>query len=502
METVAFCTREEFESLLAQTKNIRHRVQILLMHDAGLRVTEVRTIRWNNFNFRTKVVTVKSLKKRGDKDKSRSIPLSDRLYDALAELIEKHPPTDKEEYLFHRGGKPVGRSSINNMMARIEDRAPEVGHVHPHKLRHTFATQLRANDAKLEDIKDLLGHARLDTTLIYAHAQPEHLRSLINAAQPKPTLWERIKAKLLPARQRRINWVSLDGSVMVGRTEEAKQLNDLVSRNISVVITGRIGVGKSKLLDSLKFTKPVLEVEDCKDWKKSLAGVLLYLFEGDKEAAAQMLFPDCDREKLMAKVNKESAISLTKLVCDVAGKHAYILKIGDIDSITPAVVKSLEILKDHFTIVTTARTLKMANTAFAWNFERVELKPLSRPDTLRLTHMLTQGLAPESPEYLRSKVWDISEGNPRMVQELCDRFRKEPVLSNDVIEEIAANYIGKQVQEIDMSLIFLILFGSLAVLRYVSSEVDNPSLKFIGGCFMIVLLFARYFFNSARRKAL
>ncbi len=48
----------------------------------------------------------------------------------------------------------------------------------------------------------------------------------------------------------------------------------------------------------------------------------------------------------------------------------------------------------------------------------------------------------------------------------------------------------------------MLLFGLLAVLRYLSAEMDNPSLKFIGGCFMILLLFARYFFNSMRRKAI
>jgi integrase/recombinase XerC len=74
--------------------------------------------------------------------------------------------------LFHRNGKPVGWQSINNTLKKLQHKSPEVGHLHPQKLRHTFATNLRANDAQLEDIKDLLGHNRLDTTLIYAHATP------------------------------------------------------------------------------------------------------------------------------------------------------------------------------------------------------------------------------------------------------------------------------------------------------------------------------------------
>ncbi len=215
-----------------------------------------------------------------------------------------------------------------------------------------------------------------------------------------------------------------------------------------------------------------------------------------------MLYPDMDKDKISAKVSKESLVSLCKLLCESTKPYEYILRINDIDNLTPSVVKALEVLKDHFCILTTARMVKMANTAFMWNFERVEIKPLSRTHTIRLTHMLTHDLGPEDAEYLRNKVWDISEGNPRMVQELCERFKKEPVLDNETVEDIANNYVGKQTQEIDMSIYFLLLFGLLAVLRYLSAEMDNPSLKFIGGCFMILLLFARYFFNSMRRKTI
>jgi integrase len=112
------------------------------MSDAGLRVSEVTTLRWSDFDFRKKTLTVNSLKNRGPKAKPRTIPLSDRLYDSLAKLIEKHPPEDKDTYLFHRAGKPIGWQSINNTLKKLQHKSPEVGHLHPHKLRHTFTTNL------------------------------------------------------------------------------------------------------------------------------------------------------------------------------------------------------------------------------------------------------------------------------------------------------------------------------------------------------------------------
>ncbi len=88
-----------------------------------------------------------------------------------------------------------------------------------------------------------------------------------------------------------------------------------------------------------------------------------------------------------------------------------------------------------------------------------------------------------------------------MVQELCGRFRKEPVLDNETVADICGNYIGKQTKEIDMSIFLFIIFGGLSLLRYVSRESHNPSLRFIGGVALVVLMFGRYFFNYSRRKS-
>ncbi|NME72618.1 hypothetical protein [Flammeovirga aprica] len=73
------------------------------------------------------------------------------------------------------------------------------------------------------------------------------------------------------------------------------------------------------------------------------------------------------------------------------------------------------------------------------------------------------------------------------------------LLDRDVVNEITETYLGRELKQLDMSVYFLLLFGGLAVLRYMSAEVGNNSLRFIGGGFMIFTLFARYFFNSFRR---
>lgn len=512
METVDFCTLEEVDLMLKSARNVKHKTMILLLGDAGLRVSEMRTLRWSAFDFRARTLAVQSLKKRkveGKKaPKPRVIPLSERLLDSLTDLLQEHPPEEKAAYLFPsttKPGQPVGRSAVNNMFTKLKGENPDLGgnsgRLYPHKLRHTFATSLRANGAELGDIRDLLGHENINTSLIYAHADTSQLRLKINASKPGLNWRQRLAKFVFGVKRRRINWVDFDTKQLIGREAEARKVVELVSKNISVLISGGIGVGKTQLVQTLTFDRPVLEMENTKDFKKSLAGILLYLFDGDKERAAGLFFKDVKADgNLVAQINKESVPSMCKILMSVCKPQEYILKIGDIDGITPGVVKALEMLRDHFTIITTSRGVKAANAGFIWNFEKVELQNLTRQNTLRLTHFFCQELEPEDSEYLRNKVWDTSEGNPRMIQELCARFRKEPVLDNDTVSDICGNYIGRQTKELDMSILLLLIFGGLSLLRYMSREQHDPSLRFVGGVAMVLLMFGRFFFNAAKRK--
>ena len=77
-----------------------------------------------------------------------------------------------------RHGQPIGQRGIYHLVQRVVE--PIVGlHVHPHMLRHSFATRLRTNGADLQIIQEALGHASIQTTTMYAHmATPKRLAEL------------------------------------------------------------------------------------------------------------------------------------------------------------------------------------------------------------------------------------------------------------------------------------------------------------------------------------
>lgn len=483
--------------------NIKHQCQILLMAHAGLRVSEVTNLKLSDINFKNRTIKVKSLKARKT-EKIRVIPLSDQLYEALVTYIAKSKRKIGTDDLIFVGanGSKMNRGSINKMLKKYEFSSPELAgvQIYPHKLRHTFATLVRASGGSLMDIQNALGHSRHDTSMIYAHATPEEMRSLVNKSMPKKSFWKRIFGKVTRRRLPHIN-VAIDGNFLVGNTKELERVNEALRKNINVIIAGDIGTGKSHLLDFVTTDKEVLRFDDTKGFKKQIENSILHLLNGDKEKAIKLVFGTDDQEKLTTKISKNSLINLCKALKSIVGKYEFILRIDDMEGVTPSVVKALQILNGHFVILTTAKNIAIKNTSFLWNFERVELKNLNRENSLRMIYRLTAHLHAQDYSHLKNRVWESSNGNPRMIFELCERLSKEKVLDRHTVSEICANYIGKELKQIDMSIYFLLLFGGLAVLRYLATEVENPSFRFIGGCFMIVILFARYFFNSFRRKS-
>ena len=69
-------SKDELSLLLEKTKNIRHKAQILLMNDCGVRVSEMLKLRWSNFDFRKNLLTIKSLKKKANHKQNRVLPLT------------------------------------------------------------------------------------------------------------------------------------------------------------------------------------------------------------------------------------------------------------------------------------------------------------------------------------------------------------------------------------------------------------------------------------------
>jgi hypothetical protein len=210
-----------------------------------------------------------------------------------------------------------------------------------------------------------------------------------------------------------------------------------------------------------------------------------------------MIYGDFDRSKILTKLQRDSVYTLIEEIIKVTTKHEYIILVNNVDNITAKAIKTIELLKDHFTIITTAREITVNKSTFLWNFERINIPNLDRESSIQLIHKLSYDIDVEDMALYRNHIYDQSEGNPRIIFELCERYRKENLVTDDVIRSV--HHLGA-LPEIDMTFLVVFVLAGLTILRYTSREVGGTSLRFIGGIALVGLMLFRLFLSKTKRK--
>ncbi|MHB9149788.1 MAG: tyrosine-type recombinase/integrase [Thermoleophilia bacterium] len=177
MKTVPdFLTREEADAILA-VPNKRyptgHRNYYLMrfLLGSGLRCSEALAVKVTDLDLANRRVKVRNGKRRrGEKKpRQRTVAISRALTDAMALYLATR--SFSSEYLFSTAaGGPLQDSYLRHMLARYGSKAGISHRVHPHLLRHTYGTWLYDEGVPLSTIQSQLGHDRLETTAVYAHA--------------------------------------------------------------------------------------------------------------------------------------------------------------------------------------------------------------------------------------------------------------------------------------------------------------------------------------------
>jgi hypothetical protein len=484
--------------LKVSEKNIRQRVLLLLMLDAGLRVSEVINIKLSDFDFRKRTIKVYSLKKR-NKTKYRQIPLSNRLFASLSEYIKSLRDVKPDNYLFtspSKKGEHISRFAVNQYLNRKKNKL-NIENLHPHALRHTFATSLIKEDTPLNEVADLLGHENMNTTRIYTHIPTERLRKSVQRASnmqgDQPKWFNRLFARKMP-----VIYIPPTGTAsIIGRNSDLIEISNHINKGTNVCLIGNTGTGKKTLLDAIQTEKKILTFDDTSSIKKSLVYMLVYLYKNNMEAVQGILFGDFELDKAEAKLSRQTVSTLCDEIKKVVSPKEYILKIRNIDNITTSAMRVIETLKDHFVIITAAKEIPLNKASFLWNFEKIKIGNLSRIHAFELIHKLSYDLDIEDYELYRNHIFEQTDGNPRAIVEMIERYRREPVLISEVIRSVTHR---GPLRDIDFSFVVIFFIASLAVFRYMTSEFDNPGLRVIGGMSMILLLLSRSIFSRTKRK--
>ena len=167
-----------------QPRDLRDRALVELLYGAGLRVSEAVSLERAGVDLDQRLVRCI-----GKGSKERVVPVGRRAVEAVRRYLARGRPfldrRHRPELFLNARGGPLTRAGAFLILRRLADEAGlERERVHPHLLRHSFATHLLEGGADLRSVQEMLGHADLATTELYTHVSDRRRRELYFQAHP------------------------------------------------------------------------------------------------------------------------------------------------------------------------------------------------------------------------------------------------------------------------------------------------------------------------------
>ncbi|MEN3047081.1 MAG: site-specific tyrosine recombinase XerD [Candidatus Hydrothermales bacterium] len=184
-----FLTYKEIDRLINSIDinkflGLRDRALIELLYATGMRVSEALSLKLNDINFKEELVRI-----RGKGEKDRIVPLNKISLFYLNEYIEKERKkilkNKSSDFLFlNKNGEKLTRVGFWKILKKYSKIAG-IDNLHPHIIRHTFATHMLLNGCDLKTLKMILGHSSISTTQVYTHVTKTHLHEVIEKYHPR-----------------------------------------------------------------------------------------------------------------------------------------------------------------------------------------------------------------------------------------------------------------------------------------------------------------------------
>ncbi|HYZ84092.1 MAG TPA: tyrosine-type recombinase/integrase [Bryobacteraceae bacterium] len=166
---------------LKRSSLIRDIAILELLYGTGIRVSELCGLNLRDVDMAQGWILV-----RGKGKKERQVPLGERAALTLRDYLEKRYTTTRDQAVFlNNRGKRLSTRSVAKLVKLYATALAGDSSLHPHSLRHAYATHLLSDGADLRSIQELLGHARLSTTQKYTQVSLSDLMSAYDKAHPK-----------------------------------------------------------------------------------------------------------------------------------------------------------------------------------------------------------------------------------------------------------------------------------------------------------------------------
>lgn len=161
---------------------LRDKAMLELLYSSGLRLNELITLPLSALDWSQNLVRVT-----GKGNKTRIVPFGDKAEQALKNwlAVRLHKSPNHQFVFIARSGDPISARQVQKRIKIQAQRAGLSADLHPHLLRHCFASHLLSASGNLRAVQEMLGHSNLNTTQIYTHLDFDHLASIYDKTHPR-----------------------------------------------------------------------------------------------------------------------------------------------------------------------------------------------------------------------------------------------------------------------------------------------------------------------------
>lgn len=526
-------TREELAALRCVPKNTRDQALIETLAGCGLRVSEACDLRLDQVHWSGETPVLRFV---GKGNKERMVPLNLEVQDALRTWLEARGPAPSE-YVFCnlRTGDRLSRKTVWDALQRYAHKAG-LRPVHPHMLRHAFGTALANRQVPIERIRELMGHASIQTSQVYIAVSTEHKREAVERLDERPRLLRWLSRQ----RNRTFRFfgsapkrfLPVGSLPTIGRQAELAQLQDHLRKGIDTLLLGPVGVGKSHLLSLLEREK-LIRLPGLTPQRQALMGLAEELFdrgvlsptngapslpeagepqppdaeEPDPEPVGEPA-PDrsageapqeeaSDFEAFRKQHARTSVQGWAKMILDCVQKDEWTLILDNLSDLSTSTGRLLDQLAQKFVIFAGAQQLKKAHDKHFWKFERIELKNLPPDEARLLIRQAATGAQIEDMALFETHILQRSAGNPRALLESVARLRKESTVTREAVRELA--HAGGR-NQVDLTPALLLLTCLLLAARFVARGLGETEFYLLAGVGSVLAMGMRFFLSRMRSR--
>jgi hypothetical protein len=461
-----FLSSKEVDVFLKNVKRDRHLLGFYLMSHAGLRVSEMCGLKVADVNLARGFMKIT-----GKGSKERIVPLTSKLQSNIEQYLSKYGHNlSPQSYLVG-----LNRRTWHDMVKKYSVRNLGRRDIHCHTLRHSFATTLYEQGVQIERISQLLGHAKLDTTMIYAHISLEQKRDAVMVLDGSRF---RFLKRVSVLRRRRSEITVQNYSSLVGREHEIRELNNYLKKGVSVILHGPRGCGKSAILryiDAVDNT-PVFIDEFRK--KQTLIKIIL--------ASQNIDGPDVykNAEKELRKLSIEQLLEEIKDI-------KRIIVIDDITELSRSDRKIVARLAEK--AVVAASTSRLSDRKLFKTY--LEIKPLKRHHTRIILSEMIQMNDQAKKERIVDDILHTAGDNIKEAEYIANQLQLGKTTEEITTQEREQN----QVSIAPFLLVMMLFFVAYVLKSYATSLVAFSYALLV----VFRLIFYKYFFTptaSHRKK--